>query len=111
MAVAANGGGLTYCLAHYDRAGNGLWLYSDTLNYFLGPITPGVSSTLLQSSGCSIDTSNSSESVTQSNYFLNWNLQFNAKPGFSGMRNVYLSTEDSFQQDAGFVQFGAVTTP
>ena len=111
VAVAANGGGQTYCLVHYDRTGNGMWLYSDTLEYFLGPITPGTSSSLLQSSGCSIDTLNSSETLTLSNYFLNWNVQFNAKPEFSGTKNVYLRTYDIFQQDTGFLQMGTVTTP
>jgi hypothetical protein len=113
VAVATNGGGQPFCLVHYDRAGNGMWFYDTDLAqpYFLGPITPGASSTLLQSSACSIDTANSSASLTLSNYFLNWNVQFNAKPGFSGMRNVYLRTYDLFQQDTQFIQEGTVTTP
>jgi hypothetical protein len=111
VAVAANGGGQTYCYVHYDRAGNGMWLYSDTMQYFLGPITPGVSSTALQSTGCSIDTSQSSESLTLSNYFLNWTVQFNAKTGFSGLRNLYLRAYDNFQQDSGFILMGTTTTP
>jgi hypothetical protein len=111
VAVAPNGGGQEFCYVHYDRPGNGIWLYSDTMNYFLGPVTTGVSSTLLQSTGCSIDTANSSESVTLSNYFLNWNVKFNAKQGFSGMRNVFLRTEDLFLQDTGLLPFGTITTP
>jgi hypothetical protein len=111
VAVAPNGGGQEFCYVHYDRSGNGMWLYSDTMNYFLGPVMPGVLSTALQSTGCSIDTSQSNESVTLSNYFLNWNVQFNAKTGFSGTKNVYLRAYDIFLQDTGFLQMGTVTTP
>jgi hypothetical protein len=110
VAVATNGGGQEFCYVHYDIPGNGMWLFNDQGN-FVGPVTPGTSSATLQNSGCSIDTSNSSESVTLSNYFLNWNVQFNAKSGFSGTRNVYLRTQDSFGQDTQFVLEGTTTTP
>jgi hypothetical protein len=111
VAVAPNGGAQDFCYVHYDRPGNGMWLYSPTMNYFLGPVTPGAPSTTLQSTGCSIDTANSSEGVTLSNYFLNWNVMFNAKTGFSGTRNVYLRALDAFGQDTGPVPEGTITTP
>ncbi|MGJ5820665.1 beta strand repeat-containing protein, partial [Paludibaculum fermentans] len=56
IAAAANGGGQPFCFLHYDRGGNGLWMYSSDVGFFLGPVSPGAASNALDSSACSINT-------------------------------------------------------
>src|SRR5262249_4639446 len=41
--------GTPYCFVHYDRASNALWLYSNDVGFFLGPVTPGTASSALNS--------------------------------------------------------------
>src|SRR5262249_16330267 len=50
IGAASDGGGKPFCYVHYDRAGNALWLYSNDVGFFLGPVTPGTASNVLNSS-------------------------------------------------------------
>jgi len=70
IATSSTGGGNPYCLVHYDRAGNALWMYSDDAGYFVGPATLGTASNLLASSACSIDTAGATATNTSGNLVL-----------------------------------------
>ncbi|WP_321472886.1 right-handed parallel beta-helix repeat-containing protein [uncultured Paludibaculum sp.] len=53
-----------FCFFHYDRTGNALWAYSAAAGFFLGPVTPGTSSTALDTTACSINTLNTTVQST-----------------------------------------------
>jgi hypothetical protein len=109
IAVAINGGGQPYCLIHYDRAGNGLWLYSSDLGFFVGPVTPGVASNALQSNACQINTLNSSAANSAQGLQLSLPVQFNAP--MNGSKNIYLRQLNALGSDTGFQLEGAWTIP
>lgn len=106
FATAIDGGGQTFCLVHYDRAGNGLWLYGDS-GFFLGPVAPGVSSSLLQTNACAIDTAATSAIGTSG--ALQWNLAVNFKASIQGARKIFLRNSSPIGVDSGFNQFGTWT--
>ncbi|QOY85439.1 hypothetical protein [Paludibaculum fermentans] len=106
FAVATDGGGQPFCLVHYDRAGNGLWLYGDS-GFFLGPVTPGSVSSSLQNSACSIDTAGSS--AANVNGALEWKLSVAFKSAILGARKIYLRTLSPIGLDTGFLQSGSWT--
>ncbi|MGJ5813790.1 hypothetical protein [Paludibaculum fermentans] len=106
IAVAANGGGQPFCFVHYDRPGNGLWLYGDE-GFFLGPITPGTVSAALKNSACAVNTSGVSFTPVGTNLTLNVPITF--KPGFAGDKSVYLRAYDKTEQDTGLIQRGSFT--
>jgi len=104
IAAATNGGGQSFCFVHYDVVGNAFWLYGDG-GFFLGPVTPGAHSNLLQNSLCALDTSGSSVLGTGSVLTLNANLIFKA----GGARNVYLRGMNLAGVDTGWIQQGTWT--
>src|ERR1051326_5137222 len=89
LATATNGGGNTYCLAHYDVSGNGLYLFGDG-GSFIGPVAPGVPSNQLQNSFCAINTAVSSRSASGDLLTLNVAVVFKT----AGARNTYLRLSD-----------------
>jgi len=103
IAVATDGGGQSYCYVHYDVAGNGLWLYSDVVGFFLGPIAPGTASNRLQGSACALNTSGSSVVKNGTSLTLNVSVVFKA----AGARNVYLRAMNLEGNDTNWVQRGS----
>lgn len=97
------GGGEPYCLLHYDVQGQGFWLYSDTMGFFMGPVTPGAASADLQGSLCALSTSGSSVSGAGTDLEVNLDLVFK---GILKAR-VYLRAMDLGGHDTGWVQLGA----
>ena len=103
FAVATDGGGQSYCFVHYDVPGNGLWLYSDVVGFFVGPITPGTASNKLQGSLCAINTQASSVSSSGNTLTLNVNVVLKA----AGVRNIYMRAQDlPFAINTGWIQQG-----
>jgi hypothetical protein len=102
FAVATDGGGQAYCLLHYDRNGNGLWLYSDIYAFFQGPVTPGTQSNLLQGALCALNTSGSSVTTSGNTLILNASVIFKQ----ARAENVYLRAISQGESDTGWVQRG-----
>ncbi|MGJ5814898.1 hypothetical protein [Paludibaculum fermentans] len=109
IAAATDGGGQPFCFLHYDRAGNGLWMYSSDVGFFLGPVAPGAGSNLLSSSACSIDTGTAQVTNLASGFTLKATL--NTKPPMSGNKLVFQRTLDPLGRDSGWVQTGTAVIP
>lgn len=107
LAVAADGGGQPFCFVHYDRPGNGLWLYGDG-GFFLGPVTPGTVSATLRNNACAVNTS--AASFTPIGTALTLNVPITFKPGFVGDKTVYLRAYDRTEQDTGMLARGTYNT-
>ncbi len=106
MAVATDGGGQPFCLVHYDVQGNKFWLYSDVQGFFVGPITPGVASNLLQGSLCALNTLGSSVSADGFDLTMNANLVFKQALAL----NIFMRGFTLEGVDSGWVQQGTWTT-
>ena len=107
IAVASDGGGQPYCYVHYDRAGNALWMYSGDVGSFLGPVTPGASSTTLTSTACSVNTASATVQNTGGNLVLT--LPITLKPPMAGSQKLFERSMDVLNVDTGFVQTGTFT--
>jgi hypothetical protein len=107
VAAAADGGGQPFCFVHYDRNGNGLWMYSSDVGYFLGPVTPGTASNALSSSACSVDTQHTT--VANANGGLVLTLTVTLNSPLIGARSIFERTLDVLNRDTNFVQTGTVT--
>jgi len=104
VAAAADGGGQPFCFVHYDRAGKGLWMYSSDVGFFLGPVTPGAASSVLNSSACSVNTAGTTVANTSGNLVLT--VPITMKTPMVGAKNTYQRTLDVLSRDSGFVQTG-----
>ncbi|MGJ5818509.1 hypothetical protein [Paludibaculum fermentans] len=104
------GGGQPFCFVHYDRAGNGLWMYSSDVGFFLGPVTPRLGSNLLDSSACSVNTALSGLGNTPSTNG-NLDVTLKLKPAMQGLKKMYMRTLDPLQIDTGWVQVGTYQVP
>ncbi|MGJ5814091.1 RCC1-like domain-containing protein [Paludibaculum fermentans] len=109
IGAASDGGGQPFCYLHYDRAGNGLWMYSGDVGFFLGPVKPGVSSTALDSSACSINTSGTT--VQNSAGLLVIAAPVALKAPMAGSKKIFQRSMDALQRDTGWVQTGGWTVP
>lgn len=109
IAAATDGGGQPFCFLHYDRAGNGLWMYSSDVGFFLGPVAPGVASGALNSSACSINTGGTSAQNVSGNLVVT--VPVTMKAPMSGTKNMYQRTLDVLNRDTGMVQTGTWTIP
>ncbi|QOY85406.1 M12 family metallopeptidase [Paludibaculum fermentans] len=109
VAKASDGGGQPFCYVHYDRAGNGLWMYSGDVGFFLGPVTPGVASNALDSSACSINPAGTTVSNQAGNLVLNVPITFKAP--MSGGNKEFQRTLDVLNRDSGWQQTGNWTAP
>jgi hypothetical protein len=109
IAAASNGGGQPFCFLHYDRGGNGLWMYSSDSGFFLGPVSPGTPSTLLNSSACSINTAGTTVSYVGGNLVLN--VPVTMKAQMSGAKQTFMRTLDVLTRDTGWVPTGTWTIP
>ncbi len=107
VATATDGGGNPFCYVHYDRGGNGLWMYSGDVGYFLGPVTPGTASSLLTSSACSINTAGATVANTSGNLVVTVPVTFKA-PMVRGNK-LFQRTLDVLNRDTGFEQTGTWT--
>ncbi len=104
VATAADGGGNPFCYVHYDRTGNGLWMYSGDEGFFLGPVTPGTASSLLTSSACSINTEGATVADTAGNLVLTVPIVFNTP--MVRANNLYQRTADVLNRVVEFTATG-----
>ncbi|QOY89885.1 InlB B-repeat-containing protein [Paludibaculum fermentans] len=109
VAAATDGGGQPFCFVHYDRAGNGLWMYSGDVGFFLGPVNPGTASNALTSSACSVDTSAST--VTNQSGTVKVSVPVTLKAPMSGAKNLYQRSLDPLGRDSGWSKAGTWTIP
>jgi hypothetical protein len=109
VAASSNGGGQPFCFLHYDRGGNGLWLYSSDSGFFVGPVTPGAPSTLLSSSACSIDSGGTTVTYSGGNLVLN--VPVTMKSPMSGAKQTFMRTLDVLTRDTDWVAKGNWTIP
>jgi alpha-tubulin suppressor-like RCC1 family protein len=109
VAAAADGGGLPFCYLHYDRAGNGLWMYSGDVGFFLGPVAPGVSSTALQSTACSINTAGTTVQTPTGQLIIS--APVTLKAPMSGSKLLFQRSMDALQRDSGWVETGSWVVP
>jgi uncharacterized protein (TIGR03437 family) len=106
IADAPNGGSNPFCFIHYDRSGNGLWLFGEE-GFFYGPVAPGTLSAALSNRFCAVQTSGASFTSLGSSLTLNLPVTF--KTDYSHPENVYLRAYDRSELDTGMVQHGSVT--
>jgi hypothetical protein len=109
VAAASDGGGQPFCFLHYDRGGNGLWMYSSDVGTFVGPVAPGVASTTLSSSACSINTAGTTVNFVAGNLVLN--VPVTMKAPMSGAKKTFMRTLDVLTRDTGWLQSGTWTIP
>ncbi|MBN9661583.1 MAG: hypothetical protein J0H49_25530 [Acidobacteria bacterium] len=109
VAAAADGGGQPFCYLHYDRAGDGLWMYSGDVGFFLGPVKPGVSSTVLQSSACSINTAGTTVQNNAGQLVIS--SPFTLKSPMTGSKKLFQRSMDALRRDSGWVQTGSWVVP
>lgn len=109
VAAAGDGGGLPFCFVHYDRAGNGLWMYSSDVGFFLGPVAPGTASNALDSSACTVNPGGTTIQNVSGNLIVTVPLTF--KPPMSGAKKLFERTLDVLQRDTGMVQTGTWNIP
>jgi len=107
VAAASDGGGQPFCFVHYDRGGNGLWMYSSDVGFFLGPVAPGTASNALSSSACSVNTAASTVSNTGGNLVVN--VPVTMKAPMSGAKKIFQRTLDTLNRDTGWQQTGTWT--
>lgn len=98
--------GANACWVRYRRTDNTLWLRNDADSGWLGPATPGVSSTL-ENSQCALAAASSAASGSGTNLTLDVAVTF--KSTFGGTKNVYLYAEDAMGLDSGWAQRGTWT--
>ncbi|MBN9661584.1 MAG: hypothetical protein J0H49_25535 [Acidobacteria bacterium] len=109
VAAAADGGGQPFCYLHYDRAGDGLWMYSGDVGFFLGPVKPGVSSTVLQSSACSINTAGTTVQNNAGQLVIS--SPFTFKSPMTGSKKLFQRSMDALRRDSGWVLTGNWVVP
>ncbi|QOY87556.1 InlB B-repeat-containing protein [Paludibaculum fermentans] len=109
IAASPDGGGKPFCFVHYDKAGNGLWMYSSDVGFFLGPVSPGTASNALDSSACSINPALSG--VTHPSGTVIVYVPVTLKAPMSGAKNLYQRTLDPLSRDSGWVKTGAWSVP
>ena len=107
VGVASDGGGQPFCFVHYDRGGNGLWMYSNDVGFFLGPVTPGTSSTLLASSACSVNTAGATVQNTGGNLAVA--VPVTLKSPTVGSQKLFERARTVLNVDTGFVQTGTLS--
>jgi hypothetical protein len=107
VATASDGGGQPYCFVHYDRAGNGLWMYSIDLGYFLGPVTLGTASNALNSSACSVNTASTTVQNMGGNLVLT--VPVTLKSPMAGSQKIFERALTVLNVDTVFIQTGTLT--
>ena len=109
VAAASDGGGQPFCFVHYDRGGNGLWMYSSDVGFFLGPVTPGTASSALNSSACSVNTAGATVNNTGGNLVVT--VPVTMKAPMSGSKKTFQRTLDVLNRDTGWQQTGTWIIP
>ncbi|QOY85752.1 RCC1 domain-containing protein [Paludibaculum fermentans] len=109
VAAATDGGGQPFCYLHYDRAGDGLWMYSGDVGFFLGPVKPGVSSSVLQSTACSVNTAGTTVQNNAGQLVIS--APFVLKSPMAGGKKIFQRSMDALRRDTGWVQTGIWSVP
>jgi hypothetical protein len=79
------------------------------VGYFLGPVAPGATSTVLNSSACSINTAGTTVQNLSGNLVLA--VPVTLKAPMSGAKKTFLRTLDALSRDTGWLERGAWTIP
>ncbi len=90
----------------YDRINNNLYILNDDATAWLGPCTPGTSSTLSNSQG-TLNCAQTTVSLSGNNLTINWNIT--PTGSFAGTLNIYLLAVDALGLDSGIIQKGPWT--
>jgi hypothetical protein len=110
IAADSTGGGQPFCFIHWDRAGQEFWMYSSDLGFFLGPVKPYTASNLLNSSACSVDTSQSGPPPFSGPGF-SLSVRVTMKAPMQGPKKMYMRTLDALKMDSGFQFVGTYQVP
>jgi hypothetical protein len=110
IAADSTGGGRPFCFVHYDRAGGAFWMYSSDVGFFLGPIRPGVASSVLDSSACRVNTAPASAGIA-ADYSSSLILPLTLKAPMSGAKKLYMRMMDELMRDSGWQQVGTYQVP
>jgi subtilisin family serine protease len=94
------------CYIAYYRGPNVLYLLTDDGQALLGPLTPGAAGNV-QNTQCILAGTGSSVSGSGNNLTLTTALTF--KTGFSGVKNIYMSAQDSAGLSAAWTSLGTWT--
>ena len=92
---------------YYNRPTGRLYLRDDANTSWGTGSLLGASGSTLTNSRCSIDCVNSLASPTGND--LNLTLKVIYKPGFTGLKNIYMYVDDSVGANSGWVARGTVT--
>jgi hypothetical protein len=111
IAADSTGGGQPFCFLHYDRAGNGFWMYSSDVGFFLGPVAPGVSSNVLNSSACSVDPATATAATITNLGVEALTIPVVMKPAMSGSKKVFMRSLDVLNRDSGWVLVSTYQVP
>lgn len=109
VANSSQGDGTPFCFLHYDRGGNGLWVYSGDVGFFLGPVTPGVASNALDSPACALNPA--ATTVQQNGGTLVIHPAFTFKAPMAGQKKIFQRSLDALWRDTGWVQTGTWLVP
>ena len=96
------------CYTHYDRALNAVLLLNDAATGWIGPLTLGASGTI-QNNQCIVNGPGSSRSGSGNNLTVNLALTF--KAGYGGVKNIFLSAQDTLGQTSAWLTRGPWTVP
>lgn len=109
VAAAADGGGQPFCFLHYDRGGNGLWMYSGDVGFFVGPAQPGAVPGVLQSSACGVNAAGTT--VSNASGVLTVGVPVTLKAPMKGSRKLFQRSLDALGRDTGWSQTGSWVVP
>jgi aryl-phospho-beta-D-glucosidase BglC (GH1 family) len=96
------------CFIEYNRSGNTLRLANDAASGWLGPVTPGASSTV-NNSQCTLNSSGVSAAISGNNITVSVALSFSG--AFGGTKNLWLGVTDASGAESGFQNLGSWTVP
>lgn len=101
-----------FCFVHYDRAGNGLWMYSGDVGFFVGPVAPGVQSNTLNSSACSVNTAGASALNASGSLQLTIPILRKAPMSLENKPfGIYQRTLNAAGADTGWIRTGTWSDP
>jgi len=107
VATTADGAAPPFCFVHYECRGNRLWMYSSDGGFFLGPVKPGLESTALNSSACSVNTAGTTVANTNGNLVLTVPIMMKAP--MVGVKSTFQRIRGVRDRDTGFVKTGTLT--
>ncbi|MBE7540776.1 MAG: hypothetical protein M9913_00655 [Bryobacteraceae bacterium] len=98
-----------FCFLHYDRAGNGLWMYSPDVGYFVGPERPGTAATVLDNSSCALDVEGTRAREEPRTLVVEPALIF--RTPMRGTMRIFVRMMDGYGEDSNWTFMGYWTIP